>query len=309
MKTLPFEKPIEILYKELKRRESKGYALMGLDELIEKQIEEVYKHITPYDIVLVARHPDRPQPQDYIEKLFTNFTELHGDRSGEDDASVIGGTAFFNGNPVMVIGTRKGHDVKEALRYHSGMVKPSGFRKIARLARLASDTLHIPIITLVDTPGAMVSAETEVNGQVSAIYSAISALLDANVPVISIITGEGESLAALSLTISDRLLMLKYAFFAVLSPEAASSVLFKNLDKKREIAKELHITADELLGMNIIDRIIEEPAGAAHRFPHIVMKNVKEALAEELEFVSKEKLDVLKRKRREKIRKAGVYSE
>ncbi len=309
MKTLPFEKPIEILYKELKRRESKGYALMGLDELVEKQIEEVYKHITPYDIVLVARHPDRPQPQDYIEKLFTNFTELHGDRSGEDDASIIGGTAFFNGNPVMVIGTRKGHDVKETLRYHSGMVKPSGFRKVARLTRLASDTLHIPIITLVDTPGAMVSAETEVNGQVSAIYFAISALLDANVPVISVITGEGESLAALSLTISDRLLMLKYAFFAVLSPEAASSVLFKNLDKKREIAKELHITADELLGMNIIDRIIEEPAGAAHRFPDIVMKNVKEALAEELEFVSKEKIDVLKRKRREKIRKAGVYSE
>ena len=309
MKILPFEKPIEILYKELKRRESKGYALMGLDELIEKQIEEVYKHITPYDIVLVARHPERPQPQDYIEKLFVNFTELHGDRAGEDDPCVIGGTGFFIGNPVMVVGTRKGHNVKETLRYHSGMIKPSGFRKIARLVRLASNTLHIPIITFVDTPGAMVSAETEVNGQVSAIYSAISALLDADVPVVSIITGEGGSLAALSLTTADRLLMLKYAFFAVLSPEAASSVLFKNPNRKREIAKELHLTADELLGMGVVDRIVEEPAGAAHRFPDVVMKNVREALAEELEFVSKEKINVLKRKRREKFRKAGVYSE
>ena len=309
MKILPFEKPIEILYKELKRRESRGYALMGLDELIEKQIEEVYKHITPYDIVLVARHPDRPQPQDYIEKLFTSFTEFHGDKVSDDDLGVIGGTAFFNGNPVMVIGTRKGHNVKETLYYHSGMITPAGFRKIARLTQLASDRLHIPIITFVDTPGAMVSAETEVNGQVSAIYTPISSLLGADVPVISIITGEGGGLAALSLTIADRLLMLKYSFFTVLSPEAASSVLFKNLSKKREIAKELRITANELLGMSIVDKIVEEPAGAAHRFPDAVINNVKETLTEELEFVSKEKIDVLKRKRREKFRKAGVYSE
>jgi acetyl-CoA carboxylase carboxyl transferase subunit alpha len=309
MKMLPFEKPVEILYKELKRRQSKGYALMGLDELIDKQIEEVYKHLTPYDIVLIARHPDRPQPQDYIEKIFASFTELHGDRVSGDDESVIGGLGFLEGNPVMVIGTRKGHNVKETLRYHSGMIEPSGFRKIARLVKLASNTLHVPVITFIDTPGAMVSPRTEVNGQVSAIYSPISALLDADVPVISVITGEGGSLAALSLSISDRLLMLKYSFFAVLSPEAASAVLFKDLSKKREIAKALQLTADELSGAGIADRIIDEPAGAAHRYPDVVIKNVRDVLSEELEFVSKEKIEVLKQKRGEKFRKVGVYSE
>ncbi len=308
MKLLPFEKPLEILYKELDRRKRNGEDTLHLEELIEKQIEEIYKKLTPYDIVLVARHPNRPQPQDYINSLISNFTEFHGDRVSGDDPALIAGFGFFKGMPVFVLGTRKGHSAGEMLKYHSGMLSPSGFRKAARLVKAASYSFKVPVISFVDTPGAMVSPETELNGQVSAIYKSLSAFLDADVPVISVITGEGGGLGAIGLSAGDKILMLSYSYFTVVSPEAGSAILFRNTNAKKEIAFQLHLTAKELLSLNAIDGVIEEPPGGAHRFANTVIKSVGDAIQNELELLMKEEIDELKKRRYEKYEEMGVFT-
>ncbi|NIA11627.1 MAG: acetyl-CoA carboxylase carboxyl transferase subunit alpha [Nitrospiraceae bacterium] len=308
MKVMPFEKPIEILIKERDRWATYGRDTKHLDELITKQIEDMYNNLTPYQIVQIARHPERPQPFDYINALFSNFMELHGDRESGDDYALLGGIGLFRGTPVLIIGNRKGHDIKESIRSHSGMVSPSGFKKAARLVKLASDSLKVPVVTFIDTPGALISPESELNGQVAAIYKSISTFINADVPIISVITGEGGSLGALGIGIADRMLMLKFSFLTVVSPEIGSSVLFKNIGKSSEIAKQFNLTANNLLSLNIIDGIIEEPAGGAHRFKEKVTKRVGDAIQSELDFILKEPLEVIKKKRFEKFRKIGVYS-
>ena len=308
MKLLPFEKPIEILTKERSRWKEYGRDTKDLDKLIKKQIKDIYDNLNAYQIVQVARHPARPQPLDYIEALFSNFTELHGDRVSGDDPALIGGIGMFKGAPLMVIGNRKGHNVRESIKYHSGMVSPAGFRKAARLVKLASTSLKIPIVTFIDTPGAMVSAESELQNQVGTIYESISAFINANVPTISIITGEGGSLGALGIGVTDRMLMLKYSYLTVVSPEAASSVLFKNTGNSKLMAEELNITPEKLASLNIIDKIIQEPEGGAHRFTEETINMVSDTLQSELDFISKENIEVLKKKRFEKFRNIGVYS-
>ncbi len=309
MKLLPFEKPLEILYKELERRKKAGEDTLHLEELIQKQTEEIYSRLTPYETVLVARHPERPQPQDFINSLITDFTELHGDRVSGDDPALVAGLGFFKGMPIFVMGTRKGHNIKETLKYHSGMVLPSGFRKAARLVKLVSHSFKVTIVSFIDTPGAMASAESEVRGQVSAIYRSIKELLDADVPVISIITGEGNGLGALGLGVADKILMLSFAYFSVVSPEAGSAILFKRTNEKASVASNLHITAKELLSLDVIDGIIDEPAGGAHRFKEETIKSVGETLQREIESLIKEEPASLKRMRIEKYRKTGVFSE
>ncbi|MCD6427381.1 MAG: acetyl-CoA carboxylase carboxyl transferase subunit alpha [Caldisericaceae bacterium] len=308
MKLLPFEKPLEILYKELERRKRNGEDTLHLEELIEKQMEEIYKKLTPFDTVLVARHPDRPQPQDYINALLTDFTEFHGDRVSEDDPALIAGFGFFKGMPVFAMGTRKGHNIHERLKYHSGMLSPSGFRKAARLVETVSHSFKVPIISFVDTPGAMVSPQSEMSGQVEAIYKSLSALLNANVPVISVITGEGGGLGAIGISTGDRILMLTYSYFAVVSPEAGSAILFKNTEAKSRVASQLHLTARELLSLNVIDGIIEEPLGGAQRFKNAVIKSVGDALQSELETLLKEPVTELKKRRLEKYESMGVFT-
>ncbi len=308
MKLLPFEKPLEILYKELERRRKNSEDTLHLEELIEKQTEEIYKRLTPYDIVLVARHPERPQPQDYINALITEFTEFHGDRVSGDDPALISGFGFFKGMPVFVLGTRKGHSIREMLKYHSGMLSPSGFRKAARLIRLVSRSFKVPVISFVDTPGAMVSGETELNGQVSAIYESLSAFLDADVPVVTVITGEGGGVGALAISAGDKILMLSYSYFTVVSPESGSAILFKNTSEKQNIASQLHLTAKELLSLNVIDGVIEEPLGGAHRFKEAVVKLVGDAIQTELELLMKEEIGELKKRRAEKYESMGVFT-
>ena len=308
MKLLSFEKPIEILIKERERWKTYGRDTKDLDELIKKQIKEIYENLNSYQIVQVSRHPERPQPMDYINNLFSNFIELHGDRVNGDDSALIGGIGVFKGSPLLVIGTRKGHNVKENIKYHSGMISPSGFRKAARLVNLASDSLKIPIVTLIDTPGAMISPESELQGQVATIHQSISSFINANVPIISIITGEGVSLGALGIGVADRMLMLKYSYFTVISPEAGSSILFKNIYNSAQIAEELNLNTKKLLSLNIIEGIIKEPFGGAHRFKEETIREVGNKLQSELEFISKEPIELIKKKRYEKFRNMGVYS-
>ncbi len=308
MKLLPFEKPIEILLKERKRWIEYGKDTKDLDELIKKQVKEIYNNLTAYQIVQVARHIERPQPEDYINALFDSFMELHGDRVSGEEPALGTGIGFFKGAPVMLIFNRKGHGTIENLKYHSGMSGPAGFRKAARVVRLASETLKIPIVTLIDTPGALISHKSELKGQVAAIYQSMSAFINANVPILSVITGEGGSLGALGIGISDRLLMMEYAYFAVISPEAASAVLFKNTNNKEFIADELGITAERLTALNIVDGIIEEPIGGAHRFKEEAIKNMEKTLEKELDFLKKEPVSDLKKKRFERFRNIGVYS-
>ncbi len=307
MKLLPFEKPLEILYKELERRKKNGENTLHLEELIEKQTEEIYKRLTPYDIVLVARHPERPQPQDYIDALIADFTEFHGDRVSGDDPALVAGFGFFKGMPVFALGTRKGHTIREMLKYHSGMLSPSGFGKAARLVKLVSRSFKVPIISFVDTPGAMVSPETELGGEVSAIYKSLSAFLDADVPVISVITGEGGGLGAIGVSAGDRILMMEYSYFTVVSPEAGSAILFKDTKAKKNVAAQMHLTAKELLSLNVIDGVINEPPGGAHRFKSLAVKSVADALQSELESLMKEPTDELKERRFEKYDNMGVF--
>jgi acetyl-CoA carboxylase carboxyl transferase subunit alpha len=308
MKLLSFEKPIEILIKERERWKTYGRDTKDLDELIRKQIKEIYENLNSYQIVQVARHPERPQPMDYINNLFSDFVELHGDRVNGDDSALIGGIGVFKGSPLLVIGTRKGHNVKENIKYHSGMISPSGFRKAARLVNLASDSLKIPVVSLIDTPGAMISPESELQGQVATIYQSISSFINANVPIISIITGEGGSLGALGIGVADRMLMLKYSYLTVISPEAGSSILFKNTYNSLQVAEELNLNAEKLLSLNIIEGIINEPPGGAHRFKEETIKEAGNKLQSELEFISKEPIELIKKKRYEKFRNMGVYS-
>jgi acetyl-CoA carboxylase carboxyl transferase subunit alpha len=301
---LPFEKELEPLYRELDERS--GFERERIAEELRKRLEKIYKNLTPYQVIQVARHPDRPQTLDYIRRLLKDFVEIRGDRSSGDDRSVIAGIGKFNGYSVTVIGTNKGHTIAERLKNNSGMVGPAGFRKIARAVDIASNTFETPIINFIDTPGALVSGETERQGSVSALAEPIKAFLKAGVPVLSIVIGEGVGLSALGLLASDRTLMLTYSYLSVMSPEVGASILFSDKSMKQEVAKAMKITSQELLGINIINGIIDEPFAGAHRNPVLTIETVGEALRRELEALLKETSKELLKRRCEKFRKFEI---
>jgi acetyl-CoA carboxylase carboxyl transferase subunit alpha len=304
MTLLSFERELALLYKELE--EKTGLEKKELKNLIEERLKVIYKSLTPYNIVEVARHPDRPQTLDYIKELLTNFVEIKGDRISGEDRSIIAGIGKFNGLSLTVIGSNKGHTIIERLKSNSGMIGPSGFRKIARAVDIASNTFKTPILTFIDTPGARVSPETEKEGSVAALSEPIKAFLKAKVPVLSVVIGEGGSLGALSLLVSDRILMLSYSYLSVISPEVGASVLFKDRSMKKDIAKALKITSEELLSFNVINGIIEEPFTGAHRNPELTIQTVKEALQKEFELLLKEPSGNLLKRRAEKFEKFKI---
>ncbi|MFO0388038.1 MAG: acetyl-CoA carboxylase carboxyltransferase subunit alpha, partial [bacterium] len=274
MKTtfLDFEQPIselETKIEELRfvQNDSAVDISEEIDRLKKKSeglTKEIYAKLSPWQVSQVARHPQRPYTLDYIREIFTDFHELHGDRAFADDRSIVGGLARFNGQAVMVIGHQKGRDVKERTLRNFGMCKPEGYRKALRLMRLA-EKFGLPVFTFVDTPGAYPGIDAEERGQSEAIGHNLFAMAELQVPIISTIIGEGGSGGALAIAMGDVVLMLQYATYSVISPEGCASILWKSAEKAPDAAETLGITAHRLKALGLIDRIINEPLGGAHR--------------------------------------------
>jgi acetyl-CoA carboxylase carboxyl transferase subunit alpha len=305
MKFLSFEKELEKIYLSIQRNPKDE----KLKETFNEKLKEIYSNLQPYEIVEVARHPERPHTEDYISNLFTDFTELHGDRGFGDDPAMIAGIGRFNGTVVGVLGHRKGRNLKEQLEAHFGMANPEGYRKALRVAKLVSEKFNAPIISFLDTPGANPTEEAEERCIAHAIATNLMEFFDIPTPIIVIVIGEGGSGGALGIGIGDKILMLKYAIYSVISPEGCASILFGNASKAKEAANSLKLTAEDLLNLNVIDKIIEEPLGGAHRFREETFKNVSNALSMALKEVTlTERKDLLKM-RKEKFLKMGVYDE
>ena len=243
--------------------------------------KDIYAKLTSWQISQVSRHPQRPYTLDYIEQLFTDFEELHGDRAYADDPAIVGGLARFNGQSVMVIGHQKGRDTKERQYRNFGMPRPEGYRKALRLMRLA-EKFGIPIMTFIDTPGAYPGVGAEERGQSEAIGRNLYVMAELRVPMICTIIGEGGSGGALAIAIGDALLMLQYATYAVISPEGCASILWKSASKAEEAAETLAITATRLKALGLVDKIVSEPLGGAHRDYAATMQSVKKALVDAL---------------------------
>ena len=273
-----------------------------------KLLEDTYSKLTAWQISQVARHPQRPYTLDYIHYLFTDFDELHGDRAYADDPAIVGGLARFDGIPVMVIGHQKGRDVKERQYRNFGMPRPEGYRKALRLFRLA-EKFGLPIITLIDTPGAYPGIGAEERGQSEAIARNLYVMAELKTPIIGVIIGEGGSGGALALGVVDQLLMLQYSTYSVISPEGCASILWKSATKAPEAAETLAITADRLKLLGLVDQIVTEPLGGAHRDYDMVMQSMGKAIKENLVALQKKTTDQLLAKRYERLMSYGKFKE
>lgn len=270
--------------------------------------KDIYAKLSPWQISQVSRHAQRPYTWDYITALFTDFEELHGDRAFADDKAIVGGLARFNGQSVMVIGHQKGRDTKEKIARNFGMPRPEGYRKAMRLMRLA-EKFGIPIMTFIDTPGAYPGVNAEERGQSEAIGRNLYEMSELRVPIICTIIGEGGSGGALAIAIGDALLMLQYSTYSVISPEGCASILWKSADKAADAAETLGITATRLKALGIVDKIISEPLGGAHRDYETTMQNVKKALAETLKSVQNKPTNVMMQDRFDRLMSYGKYKE
>ena len=286
---LDFEQPIAELNKKIEElRFVQGESAVDIsDEITRLQkksndlTKNIYNKLTPAQVSQVSRHPQRPYTLDYISALFTDFQELHGDRHFADDYAIIGGLARFNGQSVMVIGHQKGRDTKEKIRRNFGMPRPEGYRKALRLMQLA-EKFRLPVFTFVDTPGAYPGIGAEERNQSEAIGRNLYELTKLKVPVICTIIGEGGSGGALAIAVGDYVNMLQYSTYSVISPEGCASILWKTAEKAADAAQALGITADRLFKLNLIDKVIEEPLGGAHRNYEELMVRVKDILTDEL---------------------------
>jgi len=270
--------------------------------------KEIYGKLSPWQVAQVARHPQRPYTLDYIGALFTEFEELHGDRSYSDDPSIVGGLARFNGQAVMVIGHQKGRDTKEKIYRNFGMPRPEGYRKALRLMRLA-EKFELPVFTFVDTPGAYPGIDAEERGQSEAIGRNLYAMAGLRTPIIVSIIGEGGSGGALAIAVGDATLMLQYATYSVISPEGCASILWKSADMAPEAAETLGITANRLKTLGLVDKVVSEPLGGAHRDPQAAAQNLKKALAESLRQLREKKPKELVEERLERLMSHGRYKE
>ncbi|HEX5338772.1 MAG TPA: acetyl-CoA carboxylase carboxyltransferase subunit alpha [Gallionella sp.] len=279
-----------------------------LSKKSEALTKDVYAKLTPWQISQVSRHPQRPYTLDYIEALFTDFEELHGDRAFADDKAIVGGLARFNGQSVMVIGHQKGRDTKEKIARNFGMPRPEGYRKAMRLMRLA-EKFGIPIMTFIDTPGAYPGVNAEERGQSEAIGRNLYEMSELRVPVICTVIGEGGSGGALAIAVGDALLMLQYSTYSVISPEGCASILWKSAEKASDAAETLGITATRLKALGLVDKIIAEPLGGAHRDYAATMQNVKKALQEALKVAQSKPAANLLQDRFNRLMSYGKFKE
>mgnify|MGYP004655969631 FL=1 len=313
---LDFEKPIVEIQKKIdelkKMSEESGMDLDNQIETFEKQAQdykkELYSKLKPSQKLQIARHPERPKFLDYVELMCEDFIELHGDREGMDDRAIIGGIAKMNGKPVMIIGIQKGKTTKENLEYNFGMPQPQGYRKALRLFKHANK-FNLPIVTLIDTPGAYPGIKAEETGQGVAIATNLREMSKLNVPIVAIITGEGCSGGALGLAVADRVMMLEHAYYTVISPEGCASILWRDAARFADAAEALKITSKDLLEFDIIDEEIAEPIGGAHTDYNVVADNMKSAIVNALDELSKKSPEVLKEERYNKFRKMGRFVE
>ena len=274
----------------------------------QKLTKEVYAKLGAWQISQVARHPQRPYTLDYLQGMFTHVEELHGDRAFADDPAIVGALARFNGEPVMVIGQQKGKDTKEKIYRNFGMPRPEGYRKALRLYRLA-EKFGLPIITLIDTPGAYPGIGAEERGQSEAIARNLYVMAELRVPIIAVIIGEGGSGGALALGVADQMLMLQYATYSVISPEGCASILWKSADKAPEAAETLAITANRLKSLGLVDKIVNEPLGGAHRDPAAMMQTLSKALTESLSHLREKSTEEMLAQRYERLMSYGKFKE
>jgi len=309
---LDFEKPIQELEGKIEelRHLSDGGGLNIADEVlrlqdkVERLLKTTYAKLTPWQKVQVARHPERPHAQDYIEALFTDYQPLAGDRAYGEDAAVLGGLARFHGRSLMVIGTEKGHDTESRLKHNFGMARPEGYRKAQRFMRMA-ERFKLPVVTLVDTSGAFPGKDAEERGQAEAIARSIETCLDVQVPLVSIVIGEGGSGGAIALAAANTVLMLEHAIYSVISPEGCASILWRSSDQAKEAAEALKITAQDLLALGVIDQVIPEPLGGAHRSRETVFASVTDCLDRALRDLAPLDGPTLRRRRRDKFLEMG----
>jgi acetyl-CoA carboxylase carboxyl transferase subunit alpha len=285
---LPFEKPVVDLVarvRELREMARSDHGLepelRRLEERTSKLARELYSELSPWQKVQLSRHPNRPYMLDYVERIFTDFVELHGDRRFGDDSAIVGGLARFRGRSVVVVGHQKGRSTKEKITRNFGQANPEGYRKALRLYEMA-DRFHLPILTVIDTAGAYPGIGAEERGQSEAIGACLAAMARAATPIVATIIGEGGSGGALALGVANRVLVLEYGTYSVISPEGCASILWKDGGKADEAAMRLKMTAPDLLRFGVVDRIVEEPAGGAHQDHDLAAQMVETAIAEAL---------------------------
>ena len=313
---LDFEQPIaelEAKIEELKHVGSDAEVNIQ-DEISRLQAKSrqlttsIFSSLTPWQITQLARHPHRPYTLDYTSTIFNEFQEMHGDRMYGDDLAIIGGLARIGDRSVMLIGHQKGRDTKERVRRNYGMPKPEGYRKALRLMRLA-ERFRLPLVTLIDTSGAYPGVSSEERGQSEAIARNLFEMSVLRIPIVSVVIGEGGSGGALAIGVCDRLIMLQYSTYSVISPEGCASILWKSADKKEAAAEALGLTAERLLQLKLVDEVIEEPLGGAHRDHALISERLKAALERHLSELEAIPADELRAQRSAKISSFGVFSE
>ncbi len=313
---LDFEQPIAELegkIDELRYVQSESAVDISeeIDQLSKKSMQltkDIYSNLTPWQITKIARHAERPYTLDYINDIFTDFVELHGDRHFADDLSIVGGLARFNGNACMVLGHQKGRDTKERAARNFGMSRPEGYRKALRLMKTA-EKFKLPVFTFVDTPGAYPGIDAEERSQSEAIGRNIFEMAQLEVPIITTIIGEGGSGGALAISVADQVLMLQYSVYSVISPEGCASILWKTSDRAEDAAEALGITAHRLKALGLIDKIVNEPVGGAHRDPKQMSAQLKRGLNDAWRQVTDLKIKELLDKRYDRLQSYGRFSD
>jgi acetyl-CoA carboxylase carboxyl transferase subunit alpha len=313
--TPPFLEPIEEIRARIGELENAGTSGAGTEEdlvnarqELDAAINDVFSKLTPWQRCLVARHPERPYTMAYIHSIFTDFTELHGDRRFADDPAIVAGLAKFDGYPVVVVGHQKGRDTAEKLKRNFGMPRPEGYRKAIRVMEIGA-RFRLPIISFVDTPGAYPGIDAEQRGQAEAIAHNLREMASFQVPIIIVVTGEGGSGGALALGIGDRVLMLEHSIYSVISPEGCAAILWKDQARAEDAARALRLTAPDLKKYGIIDEILPEPPGGAHMDPSAMADTIAAAIQRHLKTLRKLKPEALVTRRFKKFRSMGIFND
>jgi acetyl-CoA carboxylase carboxyl transferase subunit alpha len=316
MNFLDFEQPIAELEAKIEELRYVGDdAKLNISEEIQRLkaksktlTESIFGSLTDWQIVQLARHPQRPYTLDYVQRIFTDFEELHGDRTFADDKAIVGGVARLEGKPVVIIGHQKGRDTKEKVIRNFGMPRPEGYRKALRLMRLA-ERFKLPLLTFIDTPGAYPGIDAEERGQSEAIARNLYVMAELKTPVVATVIGEGGSGGALAIGVGDRVFMLEYSIYSVISPEGCASILWKKAEKAADAAESLGVTSRRLKELGLIDRVIGEPLGGAHRKVDTMAEKLKRVLSEQLEHLSELPIDKLLEQRQQRLRNHGQFQE